>query len=362
MRRAYRRAAAGLAEETDLCAFCDHGLIKRGRKVDRRGSAARPAVAPYLSTICGIRRRARRAACACPPKRGGRGWAAVWSEKLMIFPPKSAAFQAVGWEASRDQAPIGGVPAAAAAEPSRLPLSPAGAGAGPGWGCPRGRPRCTRHRGRRPWGGRPFRGTLPHHQRRQHGANRPGINAAVGVAARLAVHRADIEAGAAADAAQDVAAVPGEDLRAAVVDEDDVHLLRPVGLGRRAGPGDKLGVDGELLGRAEGARRLRRRARSRSLGTIFSIPTSAMWQRVAARQKRELPSLVTSTSRPLSATRKLAPVRPDVGLEDIFAEIGAGAAGDGLGVVVVGSQAIYSKEAAMSRRFLWMIGLTMCEG
>ena len=40
------------------------------------------------------------------------------------------------------------------------------------------------------------------------------------------------------------------------------------------------------------------------------MPTSAMWHRVAARQKRELPSFVTITSRPLSATTKFAPVRP----------------------------------------------------
>ena len=40
------------------------------------------------------------------------------------------------------------------------------------------------------------------------------------------------------------------------------------------------------------------------------MPTSAMWHLGAARLKRELPSLVTTTSRPLSATTKLAPVMP----------------------------------------------------
>src|ERR1019366_1528162 len=61
---------------------------------------------------------------------------------------------------------------------------------------------------------------------------------------------------------------------------------------------------------AERASRLRKSARSRSRGRIFSMPTSAMWHRVAARQKRELPSFVTTTIRPLSATTKFAPVRP----------------------------------------------------
>ena len=46
----------------------------------------------------------------------------------------------------------------------------------------------------------------PGQQRRQHRADRSGVDAAVGVAARLPVDRADVQAGAAADAAQDLAA------------------------------------------------------------------------------------------------------------------------------------------------------------
>ena len=63
----------------------------------------------------------------------------------------------------------------------------------------------------------------------------------------LAVNRANIQTGSAADAAQDFAAVGGENLRALVVHEDHMHFLRargPVGAG---GAIDELGVDSELL-------------------------------------------------------------------------------------------------------------------
>ena len=70
-------------------------------------------------------------------------------------------------------------------------------------------------------------------ERRQHGADRAAVDPAVGVAADLAVHGADVLAGAAADAVQDLLVAGAEDRRAAAVDDHDVHLLGPVDLARR---------------------------------------------------------------------------------------------------------------------------------
>ena len=54
--------------------------------------------------------------------------------------------------------------------------------------------------------------------------------------------------------------------------------------------------------------KFRKTARSASPGMSFSMPTSAMCTGTGASPKRELPSLVTITMRPLSAHRKFAPV------------------------------------------------------
>ena len=88
---------------------------------------------------------------------------------------------------------------------------------------------------------------VPGEQRREHGADRTRIDAAVGVAGGLAIDGTDIEARTAADAAEDFFAIGGQHFGAAVVDEDDVHLLRA---GRTVGAArtvDEFGVDGELL-------------------------------------------------------------------------------------------------------------------
>ena len=63
----------------------------------------------------------------------------------------------------------------------------------------------------------------------------------------LTINRANVQARAATDAAQNIAAFGGKHIGASIVDEDDVHLLGPVWLSRRFGSGDELGVNGELL-------------------------------------------------------------------------------------------------------------------
>lgn len=64
----------------------------------------------------------------------------------------------------------------------------------------------------------------------ERGADRPRIRGTVGVTADRPEDRAMIEAGAAADAAQDVLGLRADEPRAAVVEENDVEVLRPVGL------------------------------------------------------------------------------------------------------------------------------------
>src|SRR5690606_14757469 len=63
----------------------------------------------------------------------------------------------------------------------------------------------------------------------EHRTDRPRVDRAVGVAAGALVDRADVEAGRAADAPQRLAPdAVAEDVRATVVEQDDVHLLRAV--------------------------------------------------------------------------------------------------------------------------------------
>ena len=91
-------------------------------------------------------------------------------------------------------------------------------------------------------------------QRRDSGADRAGVDRAIGVSAtNFAVYGAGVEAGSAANAAEEFAGFFAENLGAAVVEENDVELLRAIGFARLAGASDDGGVDGEWLsGRAAG--------------------------------------------------------------------------------------------------------------
>ena len=86
-------------------------------------------------------------------------------------------------------------------------------------------------------------------RRRQHRADRSGIHPPVGMAADGAVDRTVIHAGAAADAAQHLAELAAEQLRAAVVENHDMAGLGPVGVAGAARPGRERGVGRDLLPR-----------------------------------------------------------------------------------------------------------------
>src|SRR5262249_33109131 len=72
--------------------------------------------------------------------------------------------------------------------------------------------------------------------RRQDGADRPGVDPAVGVPADVLVHGAMIHARAATDAAQRVAHVTCEHAGATAIDDDEVHVLGAVELAFALGP------------------------------------------------------------------------------------------------------------------------------
>ena len=97
----------------------------------------------------------------------------------------------------------------------------------------------------------------------------PAVDPAVGVAADLPVDGADVLAGAAADAVQDLLVAGAEDRRAAAVDDHDVHLLGPVdlALAARAARQAEVGRDrlaGAASRPAAGSARRGRRAAARS--------------------------------------------------------------------------------------------------
>ena len=84
-------------------------------------------------------------------------------------------------------------------------------------------------------------------QRCQHGADGAGIHPAVGVAADVLVDRADVEAGAAAQAIKRLAVVAAEDIRAPVVHDDHVQFLGAVEVVRPPRSGNHGDVAGYLL-------------------------------------------------------------------------------------------------------------------
>ena len=99
----------------------------------------------------------------------------------------------------------------------------------------------------------------PDQRRGQHRPHRPGIDPAIGVPADRGIDRAMVEAGRAAQAAQHVLELAAEQLGAAVVEQHDMVLLRPVEIARPARPGRDRRVGRKFLSR----RRARQQAQQR---------------------------------------------------------------------------------------------------
>src|SRR5216684_5667403 len=84
-------------------------------------------------------------------------------------------------------------------------------------------------------------------ERRQDAADRPGVDAAVGMAADAAIDGARIQARAAADALKAFAERRCQHLGAAVVEQDEMKLFGAVELARLLRPRDQRRVNGERL-------------------------------------------------------------------------------------------------------------------
>ena len=145
--------------------------------------------------------------------------------------------------------------------------------------------------------------------RRQDRADRTAVDRPVRVAAGLPVDRAGVQARGAADAVQRLA-------RAARRPALSCGRCRAA---RRGTPPDRrprvMPVQIVLYGFirspvAERGSSWRKTSRSCSVGTIFSIPASVISIRGSVRHIRALPSDSTTQTPPVSATRKLAPLKP----------------------------------------------------
>ena len=141
----------------------------------------------------------------------------------------------------------------------------------------RARDTCSRRRGRRS-AGRPGQTLRQAPQRRQESASR---------------------------------SVPGDLVDAPVVEQDQVELLGPLQLARRAAGRAPATCRRTASGRWRSWPGWPGTPRGRSwTGTTFSTPITATCTRGSEVTMRPLPSLVTSTTVPVSATAKLAPVIP----------------------------------------------------
>ena len=160
------------------------------------------------------------------------------------------------------------------------------------------------------------------------------------MAAGLAVDRADVEAGAAADAAEDLPAFAGEHLGPAVVDEDDVHLLGPVGLGGVAGAGDELRVDREVLRGGGAAEQVQQDAEVAVARDDLLDPDEDDVAAGGGDAEAGVALVGDQDDAAALGGDKVGAGEADVGREVLVAEVVAGAAGDRRGIVVVGAKAL----------------------
>ncbi len=180
-----------------------------------------------------------------------------------------------------------------------------------------------------------FRETVAGEQRAEHGADGAGIHAAVGVAAGLAVDRADVEAGAATDAAEDLAAVAGQHFCTAVVDEDDVRLLRAVRLAGGFGAADELVVNGELLAGARATDQVEEEPEVAVGGDEFFDADYRDVDFIGRYAEAGVAFVRHEHDTAALSGDEVATGQADVSIDVFLAEVFAGAAGDGCRVVVI---------------------------
>ena len=141
----------------------------------------------------------------------------------------------------------------------------------------------------------------PDEQRQQHCAHWPRVHRPVRRAAALAIHRAHVQAGAAADTRQHLAVAAAKQVRPPVVEDDDMHLLRPVGLPLAARPREERRVDRELLPRG----RPRKQAQQHGqVGGRRHQPLHPHDRHMHARDRRDEPRVAFVRDRQISRSKR----------------------------------------------------------
>ena len=105
-----------------------------------------------------------------------------------------------------------------------------------------------------------------------------------------------------------------------------------------------------------------RNAASARRATSFSMPTTTMWQRGSDETSRPLPSFSSTTSVPVSAIRKFAPVMPIPASRNVERSCERAQATIVAGSSPISSPASCESTSATSWRSMWTIGARMWEG
>src|SRR5918994_933354 len=152
------------------------------------------------------------------------------------------------------------------------------------------------------------------------GAVGPEMGGAVGVTAGLAVDGADVQAGPAADAVEGLLELRAQELGAAVVQEDQVHLFRSVELALSARSGDEIGVDGDLLPRPAPRQELDEDREVREAWDQLLYPHHDNVDRWDARDQPGVALVCDGHDRPRLSHPEVRPRHPDVGGEEPLPE------------------------------------------
>src|SRR5579862_3076408 len=186
------------------------------------------------------------------------------------------------------------------------------------------------------------------------------ISGAVSVAANSAKHRANIEAGAAANAMQHVALLDvREQFGSAIVEQHDVEFLGAVDLIRLARAANQSVIAGDGLASACSGKDGPKQGEILEPRNHFFDSRERDMNTRDAGAEAALPSLVVRAIMPASATRKLAPLIPISAEKKSRRNARRAAATSSTGSSVSTSPNFSLKRSAMSFRVRCMAGVTM---
>ena len=164
------------------------------------------------------------------------------------------------------------------------------------------------------------------------------------MAGGLSIDGAYVLAGAAADAAEDFLAVGGEHVGAAVVHEDDVHVLGAVGLVGRARAIDEFGVDGELLAGGGAAQQIEENREVLFLGNDLLDADQRDVDGHGSHPEARVALVGGEDETAAVRADEVGAGDAGLGLHVFFPQVDAGAAGNLAGVVVVFAADAFAEE------------------